>query len=681
MEGKYPVEAPLVLNGRYEVGELIGRGGMADVHLGRDVRLGRTVAIKQLRPDLARDPSFQSRFRREAQAVAGLNHPAIVAVYDTGEQELPGSAAHDVKAPFIVMEYVRGRTLRDLIRSGELTIEKSVDYALGVLAALQYSHRSGIVHRDIKPANVMVTPDDHVKVMDFGIARALADSAATMTQTQAVLGTAQYLSPEQARGETVDARSDLYSAACLLYEMLASRPPFIGDSPVSVAYQHVRELPEPPSSFNRDVTPALDSVLARALQKDKTDRFQDAASFSAALQGAQEGIVVAADEAQTEAMPAQSAPTAAFTAAPFPVPVGTPGSNGPSTPEAGESPDEQYDTDGLDQTGPINASPHTAAIPMALQVGNESEEVDTSRRTRRRAWTTVLVIALVLLLAGGGFYLFNYLRNAEPDMVPVPPVAGMEQTEASNTIFNHGLVPQIESRFSDDVPEGEVISTDPEGGTAALPDSEVIVYVSQGKEFVTIPEDFSGRTEGEVRDKLRQLGLVPGENVSANSAVVPSGNVIATDPKAGEKVRTDSTVNLVISNGLVTVPALLDKTEEEAISLLQDDPAVALPYRVEQVENEVVEPGTVTAQSHAAGSNVPQGTEIVITVAVAPEPAPEPTEPEPTDPPTDSDENNGNNNGDDRGRGNNDGGRDDSGNDSRDDSNSRAEDGSDLPFL
>jgi serine/threonine-protein kinase len=648
---------------------------MADVHLGRDVRLGRTVAIKQLRPDLARDPMFQSRFRREAQAVAGLNHPAIVAVYDTGEQELPGSTAHDVKAPFIVMEYVRGRTLRDLIRSGELTIEKSIDYALGVLAALQYSHRSGIVHRDIKPANVMVTPDDHVKVMDFGIARALADSAATMTQTQAVLGTAQYLSPEQARGETVDARSDLYSAACLLYEMLAGRPPFIGDSPVSVAYQHVRELPEPPSSFNGDVTPALDSVLARALQKDKADRFQDAASFSSALQGAREGIVVAADEAQTEAMPAQNAPTAAFTAAPFPVPVGTPGSNGPTTPEAGESPDEQYDA-GLDQTGPINGSPHTAPVPMALQIGNESEEVDTGRRARRRAWTTVLVIALVLLLAGGGFYLFNYLRNAEPDTVPVPAVAGMEQTEASNTIFGQGLVPRIEAQFSDEVPEGEVISTDPEGGAAALPDSEVIVYVSQGKEFVTIPEDFSGRTEGEVRDKLRQLGLEPGENVSANSAVVPSGNVIATDPKAGEKVRTGSTVDLVISNGMVTVPSLLGKTEEEAISLLQDDPAVALPYRVERVENEVVEPGTVTAQSHDAGSNVAQGTEIVITVAVVPpEPAPEPTESEPTDPPTDDD--NGNND-DDNGRGNNDDGRDNGG---RDDSNSRAHDDDTLPFL
>ena len=249
MEGRQPVDSPRILAGRYEVGELIGRGGMADVMLGRDIRLGRSVAIKQLRADLARDPMLQSRFRREAQAVAGLNHPAIVAVYDTGDMELPGGAAHDVKVPFIVMEYVQGRTLREFIKGHELGIDDSVEYTLGILAALEYSHRSGIVHRDIKPANVMVRPDGSVKVMDFGIARALADSAATMTQTQAVLGTAQYLSPEQARGETVDARSDLYSAGCLLYEMLAGRPPFIGDSPVSVAYQHVRELPEPASRF------------------------------------------------------------------------------------------------------------------------------------------------------------------------------------------------------------------------------------------------------------------------------------------------------------------------------------------------------------------------------------------------------------------------------------------------
>ena len=229
---------PLVLSGRYELGELIGRGGMADVYEGRDLRLGRTVAVKMLRPDMARDTQFRVRFEREARAVAGLNHASIVAVYDTGEQQPDPGTPHAVAVPYIVMEHVGGQTLRELIRANSVTVDEAVDYMLGVLSALEYSHRSGIVHRDIKPANVMVCRDSGaVKVMDFGIARAMADSAATMTQTQAVVGTAQYLSPEQARGEVVDARSDLYSAGCLLYELLTGRPPFVGESAVSVAYQ------------------------------------------------------------------------------------------------------------------------------------------------------------------------------------------------------------------------------------------------------------------------------------------------------------------------------------------------------------------------------------------------------------------------------------------------------------
>ena len=293
-----------ILNSRYELGELIGRGGMADVYRGTDTLLGRTIAVKVLRADLARDPQFQARFKREAQAVAALNHPSIVAIFDTGEYSVPGGPGEDVRVPYIVMEYVAGRTLRDMIKANELGVEDSVGFTLGVLGALEYSHRAGIVHRDIKPANVMVCADTgDVKVMDFGIARAMADSAATMTQTQAVVGTAQYLSPEQARGETVDARSDLYSAGCLLFELLTSRPPFIGDSPVSVAYQHVREIPDLPSAHNPEVSEALDSVLVKALQKSRTDRFQDAAAFRRALRAASNGIpvaAVAASEAPTD---------------------------------------------------------------------------------------------------------------------------------------------------------------------------------------------------------------------------------------------------------------------------------------------------------------------------------------------------------------------------------------------
>src|SRR5438309_900948 len=245
---------PRLLGGRYELDSIVGRGGMAEVFMARDTRLGRAVAVKTLRADLSRDPTFQARFRREAQSAASLNHPAIVAIYDTGEDFENG-----VSVPYIVMEYADGSTLRDLLHSGRrLLPERALEITAGVLQALDYSHRNGIIHRDIKPANVMLTRAGAVKVMDFGIARAMGDQGMTMTQTSAVIGTAQYLSPEQAKGETVDARSDLYSAGCLLYELLTVRPPFVGDSPVAVAYQHVREEPQPPSTFDPEISPEMD---------------------------------------------------------------------------------------------------------------------------------------------------------------------------------------------------------------------------------------------------------------------------------------------------------------------------------------------------------------------------------------------------------------------------------------
>jgi serine/threonine protein kinase len=265
-------DRPLTLGDRYEIGEVLGRGGMAEVHEGRDLRLGRKVAIKMLRVDMAREPSFQARFRREAQSAASLNHPSVVAVYDTGEDTVEGNSV-----PYIVMEHVDGSTLRELLNSGRrLLPERALEITAGVLEALDYSHRNGIVHRDIKPANVMLTRNGDVKVMDFGIARAIADTGATMTQTSAVIGTAQYLSPEQARGEQVDSRSDLYSTGCLLYELLAGRPPFVGDSPVSVAYQHVREEPQPPSAFDPEVPPEADAIVLTALAKDREQRYQTA---------------------------------------------------------------------------------------------------------------------------------------------------------------------------------------------------------------------------------------------------------------------------------------------------------------------------------------------------------------------------------------------------------------------
>ena len=434
-----PANTQRVLSGRYELGELIGRGGMADVFRGLDTRLGRTVAVKLLRPDLARDPQFQARFKREAQAVAALNHPSIVAVFDTGDHAVPGDHDDSVRVPYIVMEFVSGKTIRDMVRAKDVTIDQAIDFTLGVLSALDYSHKAGIVHRDIKPANVMFCPDSNsVKVMDFGIARAMADSSATMTQTQAVVGTAQYLSPEQARGETVDARSDLYSAGCLLYEMLTGRPPFIGDSPVSVAYQHVREIPEPASSLNPDVSAALDSVLMKALQKNRADRFQDAAAFRRALRAARSGVPVTAPSASeaptdpTNEVPRHDplAPTAAFslTGAKF-----LDDSPGGRLRPAEETPDDE---EVLQPAGTeLYGIADTGSLPLALPVEREHTP---RQKTRRRTWIATLVVLTLLVLAGGGLWLYNLMNQAPPQAtkVLVPTVTSLTESEALQRLYN-----------------------------------------------------------------------------------------------------------------------------------------------------------------------------------------------------------------------------------------------------
>ncbi len=271
----------VILGGRYHLGRILGTGGMAEVFLAEDTRLHRTVAVKVLRSDLARDANFQERFRREAHSAASLNHPSIVAVYDTGEEQQTTITGSEVTIPYIVMEYVEGRTLREYIDPEHpMDVIQAGEIMAALLSALEYSHRAGIVHRDIKPGNIMINSAGAVKVMDFGIARAVADATSAMTATQAVMGTAQYLSPEQARGQLVDARSDIYSAACVMFEMLTGRPPFTGDTPVSIAYQHVREDPQPPSAYNPAVTPALDAVILTGLAKDREQRYPSAVAFS-----------------------------------------------------------------------------------------------------------------------------------------------------------------------------------------------------------------------------------------------------------------------------------------------------------------------------------------------------------------------------------------------------------------
>lgn len=627
------MDSQRVLNGRYELGGLIGRGGMADVYRGLDTRLGRTVAVKLLRPDLARDPQFQARFKREAQAVAALNHPSIVAIYDTGEHLVHDGSDDNVRVPYIVMEFVEGRTLRDMIRAGEVSIDQAIDHCLGVLAALEYSHKAGIVHRDIKPANVMYcTADNSVKVMDFGIARAIADSSATMTQTQAVVGTAQYLSPEQARGETVDARSDLYSAACLLYEMLTSRPPFIGDSPVSVAYQHVREIPAPASSLEPDVSPALDSVLAKALQKNRGDRFQDAAAFRRALRAARAGVPVPpvpASEAQTDPndhVPTPSAPATeafAFTGAGFldDAPTGRLAAT-----RAGE-----YDG-GSPVSGAAVAQDPSPAYDLPLNLPPERER-SAGQKSRRRAWIATLVIFTLLVLAGGGLWLYSVVNRPAPaaPKVEIPSVATLTESAALQELYGADLLPTIVRAQNDTVPKGTAIGTDPASGTSVDPGSEVVLNISEGPSAVMIPENLPGMTEAAARDILRQSGLAGAPSTTtANSATVPAGIVITSSPAPGQMVGVGTTVELVVSTGKVALPELRGRTREEAEAALKE---LGLVPNVVEAENAQVEAGRVIEQGQPVNTTVGQGTTVNITVAKAPPPPPSPT-PTPTPTPT-----------------------------------------------
>jgi serine/threonine protein kinase/beta-lactam-binding protein with PASTA domain len=625
-EDRIPVTAQRILNGRYELGELIGRGGMADVHRGIDTRLGRTVAIKLLRPDLARDPQFQARFKREAQAVAALNHPSIVAIYDTGDHAVPGDAHDQIRVPYIVMEYVEGQTLRDLIRAKDITIDQAISYTLGVLSALEYSHKAGIVHRDIKPANVMFCKNsDMVKVMDFGIARAMADSAATMTQTQAVVGTAQYLSPEQARGETVDARSDLYSAACLMYEMLTGRPPFIGESPVSVAYQHVREIPEPASSVNPEVSEALDTVLAKALQKNREDRFQDAAAFRRALRAAQNGIPVppvSASEAPTDPNdhvpePQRTPPTAAFSLT---------GASFLDDAPAGRLRPAYELSDG-DPVLPAEAAEvYETAEQDILPLGLPGERERTRmQKSRRRAWTSIFVVFALLVLAGGGLWLYNVMNQppAEPVQVAVPSVESRTESEALQVLYDAKLRPQIKRVEHDTIAKGTAIGTVPAAGSSLDLDSEITLNISDGPSAVKIPATLPGRTEAAARDILRQAGLVGAPSTTmANSPTVPAGLVITTKPAPGQQVAVGSTVEIIVSTGKMVMPELRGMTRAEAEAALK---ALGLPVLINEVENSQVAPGKVTGQSDPLNTLIDQGKTITITVAKAPAPEPTPT--------------------------------------------------------
>jgi len=596
-----------ILAGRYQVGELIGRGGMAEVHIGHDTRLGRTVAIKVLRSDLARDPSFQARFRREAQAAAALNHPAIVAVYDTGEDVFVDPNGVQQHVPFIVMEYVEGHTVRDILRDGHaVPIEEAIEIVVGVLSALEYSHHAGIVHRDIKPANVMLTPTGAVKVMDFGIARAIADSGATMTQTQAVIGTAQYLSPEQARGEAVDARSDLYSTGCLLFELLTGRAPFVGDSPVSVAYQHVREAAPVPSSIASDVPEVLDRITLKALAKDRESRYANAADFRADLETAVRGGVVSAP-------PAAAYAAGATTVTPLVEDVPAPAATQVFAPQPPATAPTQAFTPGASMpwapTQPtFGPGTGTGATPLVA-------EDDDDERSRPWIMWTLIGVAVAAVI---GIVLLFVLPDREPPAptdVTIPPLSEMTQAEAEAELALVNLRAKFLQEASNDVDEGLVTRSDPPAGESVAPDTEIDVYLSTGPSELEIP-DVKGETQERAIEILTDAGLRVSRTDTADVPGTPENEAVSTDPPAGTAAKEGDPVVLTVATGLVNLEDLVGLTEEEAIEVLED---LELSYRVETEETDAVEAGQVARQSRGPGL-VPYDARVEIYIAVEPVP-------------------------------------------------------------
>ncbi|MEV5593389.1 Stk1 family PASTA domain-containing Ser/Thr kinase [Streptomyces sp. NPDC052496] len=584
------MEEPRRLGGRYELGSVLGRGGMAEVYLAHDTRLGRTVAVKTLRVDLARDPSFQARFRREAQSAASLNHPSIVAVYDTGEDYVDG-----VSIPYIVMEYVDGSTLRELLHSGrKLLPERSLEMTIGVLQALEYSHRAGIVHRDIKPANVMLTRTGQVKVMDFGIARAMGDAGMTMTQTAAVIGTAQYLSPEQAKGEQVDARSDLYSTGCLLYELLTVRPPFVGDSPVAVAYQHVREEPQPPSAFDPEITPEMDAIVLKALVKDPDYRYQSADEMRADIEAALDGQPVAATAALGAVGYDQDQPTTMLR---------------PQDP-AGQ-------TSMLPPMNPDDGGYGYDERPDRRRGGGGGQK-------KKHTSTILLVVAGILVLAGAIFIgkaMFNS-TNTNND-VKVPELTGKTFEQAKAAGDNGGFkVAKNGSTACENVEKGQVTKQDPAAGQSVSKDDTVKVTLCTGPEKVTIP-DVTGLTFDKAKDDLQKKGF---EDVQKTERVSDrtEGTVIDQDPKPQGEGTKKTKITLVVAkkSPTTTVPVVTGQDFNAAQKQLTD-----LGFQVAKSEQETSDPnqvGKVTAQSPNGNSQARNGSTITLTVGKAAEQKPVP---------------------------------------------------------
>jgi len=553
---------PRVIAGRYRVDELIGHGGMAKVYRGYDLTLGREVAIKVLDPELARDTAFRNRFRLEAQAASRMSHPSIVRVFDAGDPST--SEIGSDEPPYIVMELVKGTLLKDIISAGPVPVADAVRYVDGILEALDYSHRAGVVHRDIKPGNVMVTDKGQVKVMDFGIARAVSDSSSTVAETTQIIGTAAYFSPEQAKGEPVDARADLYSTGVVLYELLTGRQPFRGESPVAVAYQHVSETPVPPTEVNEEAPRTLDPIVLRALAKDPYQRYPDAAHFRAALDSAMTG-------------------------------------NAPTRKELGALTSELY-----------GASPR-----QAQETARSLRQLSTDTTMTRTqsgppvAWIWAGVALLAVLLASVLFWVVTIsMRPPEVSSSSriIPNLVNVSSERAQDDLAGLDLSSKIVIETSSEVAEGNVIRTDPEAGVSVEEGSTVTLYVSAGEETVVMPK-IEGMALSDATNALKAAGLELGTVIQRNDKALAANTVISASEKAETELDPGTVINLVVASGKVTLTDLVGWTVDAATTNLGDLGLVAVP--AETAECPATQPATVHSMSVAPG-DVPVGSSVQI---------------------------------------------------------------------